>query len=91
MEAVDFTRIFLSLAFVVGLIWFASWGLKKSGIDKRLRGVTGSGGRLQVSDAIYIDPKRKLVLVRADTREYLLLLSGETTTVIDQLTPKDGI
>lgn len=91
METVDFTRICLSLAFVVGLIWFASWGLKKSGLDKRLRGVTGSHGRLQVSDVLYIDAKRKLVLVRADAREYLLLLSGDATTVIDQLTPKDSV
>ena len=89
MEAIDFTRVCLSLAFVIALIWFASWGLKKSGLDKRLRGVTGSGARLQVSDVLYIDPKRKLVLVRFDAREYLLLLSGDVTTVIDQLTPKD--
>ena len=91
MQGIDFTRICLSLAFVIGLIWFTSWLLKKSGLDKRLRGVTGGAGRLQVSDVLYIDPKRKLVLVRADAREYLLLLSGDSTTVIDQLAPKDVV
>lgn len=89
MESVDFTRFFLSLALVIGLIWGAAWLLKRSGIDKRLRGVTGGSGRLQITEAIYLDPRRKLVLARADAKEYLLLLSGEATIVVDQFPAKD--
>lgn len=85
METVDYSRFFLSLAFVVGLIWLCSWLARKSGLDKRLRGASGGGGRLQVLDTHYLDPKRKLVLVRADAREYVLVLAGETVTVVDRL------
>lgn len=89
MESVDITRFFFSLAFVIGLIWLTAHLLKRSGLDKRLRGVTSGSGRLQVTEAIYLDPRRKLVLVRADRKEYLLLLNGESTVVVDTLPMKD--
>jgi len=37
-----------------------------------------------VVDVIYLDPKRKMVLVRADAREYLLLIAGDNAQVINQ-------
>jgi flagellar protein FliO/FliZ len=90
MESVDYTRTFLVLAFIMGLIWLCAWLAKRFGLDKKLRGVTGgAAGRLAVTDTIYVDPKRKLLLVRADTREYVLLVSGENVTVIDRLEPSN--
>jgi len=90
MENVDFTRICLSLALVVGLIWLTAYLLKRTGWDKRLGGVRGTaGGRLQVVDVLYLDPKRKLLLVRADAKEYLLLANGDNTTIIDSLAGKE--
>ena len=69
MELMDYSRFFLALAFVVGMIWFVAYVLKRTGMDKRLRGSTGQHGRLAVVDVIYLDPKRKLTLIRADERE----------------------
>lgn len=88
MEWADYTRFFLALAFVIALIWFMAWGARKSGLDKKLRGASGSQGRLQVVDVLYLDPKRKMLLVRADAKEYLLLIAGDTATVIDKLSEK---
>lgn len=85
METVDYTRFFLSLAFVMALIWLCAWLAKRFGLDKKLRGVTTVTGRLNVTDTLYLDPRRKLLLVRADQREYVLLLSGDAVTVIDKL------
>ncbi len=90
MENVDFSRLFLSLALVVSLIWLTAYLLKRSGLDKRLGGIRGTAaGRLQVMDVLYLDPKRKIMLVRADATEYLLLLNGETTTLVDTIAGKD--
>jgi flagellar biogenesis protein FliO len=83
MELMDYSRFFVSLALVIGLIWLVAYGLKRSGLDKRLRGVTGQQGRLAVVDVLYLDPRRRLTLVRADAREYLLLISGDQAQVID--------
>lgn len=88
MELADYSRFFVALAFVVGLIWFVAYAMKRSGLDKRLRGISGQQGRLAVVDVLYLDPKRKLTLVRADAREYLLLIAGEHAQVIDSMEAK---
>lgn len=88
MDFVAYSRFFLALGFVIGLIWLVAYVLKRLGLDKRLRGATGQGGRLQVQDVLYMDPRRKLVLARADANEYLLLLAGDTVTLIDKLGEK---
>lgn len=88
MEMVDYSRFFFSLALVVALIWGVAFVLKRLGLDKRLRGATGQAGRLQVVDVLYTDPRRKLMLVRADAHEYLLMLSGDSVTVVDKLDAK---
>jgi flagellar biogenesis protein FliO len=88
MELNEYTRFVVALAGVIGLIWLIAYGLKRTGMDKRLRGVTGQNGRLGVVDVLYLDPKRKLTLVRADNREYLIFISGETAQLIDSMEAK---
>ena len=88
MELADYTRFVLALAFVIGMIWFVAYVLKRTGMDKRLRGVTGQQGRLAVVDVLYLDPKRKITILRADDREYLLLIAGEQAQVLDRLEGK---
>lgn len=85
MDATSYPRFFLGLAVVIGLIYGLAYVVKRLGLDKKLRGATGAQGRLAVADVLYLDPKRKLLLVRADAREYLLLVSGEGVTVVDKL------
>jgi len=84
MEFSDYTRFSLALAFVVALIWGLAYVIKRTGLDKKIRGATGQHGRLAVVDVLYLDPKRKLILVRADAREYLLFITGETAQVMNQ-------
>lgn len=90
MELADYSRFVFALAAVVGLIWLTGYGMKRTGMDKRLRGVTGGKGRLAVVDVLYLDPKRKLTLVRADEREYLLLIAGDRAEVIDKIEKQKG-
>ena len=85
METVDISRFFVSFAFIIFLMWLSAFLFKRFGLDKRLRGITGSSGRLQVCDVLYLDPKRKLLLVAADKTEYLLLLSGDSATVLSSM------
>ena len=84
MELSEFSRFSLALAFVIALIWGLAYLAKRTGFDRRIRGVTGQHGRMAVVDVIYLDPKRKMVLVRADAREYLLLIAGDNAQVINQ-------
>lgn len=90
MEWSEYVRFVLALGFVIGMIWVVAYLLKRTGMDKRLRGVTGHQGRLSVVDVLYLDPKRKLTIVRADAREYLILIAGENAQLIDRLEEKNG-
>lgn len=88
MELMEYSRFVFALIFVIGLIWACAFVMKKTGMDKRLRGVTGQKGRLAVVDVMYLDPRRKLTLVRADKREYLILISGDHAQLIDSMEAK---
>lgn len=83
MEYADFIRFILSLTLVIGLIWFSAFLFKKFGLDKKLRGARSLGGHLEVADTLYLDARRKVVVVKHKTREYVLLLSGDSATCID--------
>lgn len=85
MELSDYTRFLFAFLFVVGLIWTVASTVRKLGLDKKLRGIGGAQGRMQLLDVLFLDPKRKIVLVRADAREYVVLLNGENAVVIDKL------
>jgi flagellar protein FliO/FliZ len=84
MEYTDYTRFSLALAFIVLLIWGLAYVAKRTGLDKRIRGATGQHGRMAVVDVLYLDPKRKMILVRADAREYLLFVAGDQVHVMNQ-------
>ena len=85
MEVADYSRFIFAFLFVIVLIWTVAAGAKKFGLDKKMRGIAGAQGRLQVTDTLYLDPRKKILLVRADAREYLLLIAGDSATVIDTL------
>lgn len=88
MELADYSRFFFAFLFVVALMWALTVAVKRLGLDQKLRGVTGGAGRLAVSEVLYLDPRRKLTLVRADGREYLLLLTGDQVQVVDKFEVK---
>lgn len=84
MDTINFAQFIFAFLFVVGLIGLMAVVLKRSDkLRQRLTQTTGQGGRLSVSEALYIDSKRKLVLVKRDGKEHLLLLTGERELVIE--------
>ena len=50
-----------------------------------MRGVTGEKGRLAIREVLYLDPKRKVLLLKADTKEYLIFVAGDQAQLIDRL------
>ncbi len=88
MEFSDYARFVFALAFVIGLIWAVAFTARRFGLDKKIRGIKGNQGRLAIVDVLYLDPKRKLTLVRADSKEYLLLIAGDKAEVVDKFEVK---
>ena len=88
MEFDQIFRFVLALVFVLGLIGaFAVFG-KRIGFTARATKVTpGAGKRLSVVEVQSIDAKRRLVLVRRDDTEHLVLLGTERELLVESGIP----
>lgn len=90
MELADYVRFAISLFLVLGIIGIAAWGARRLGLAGRLPAATGRGGRrLGVVEIAPLDPKRRLVLVRRDGVEHLLLLGSGGDVVVECGIPAD--
>ena len=77
-------RFFIAFLIVLGLIGLTAWIVRRFG-GERLGAATGRGRqpRLAVIDAAAVDGRRRLVLIRRDNVEHLLMIGGPTDVVIE--------
>jgi hypothetical protein len=76
-------RFFLAFLIVLGLIGAAAWAVRRFG-NARLGGaVRGRQPRLAVIDYASVDARRRLILVRRDNIEHLLMIGGPTDVVVE--------
>lgn len=81
-DPMAYAQAIAALVGVLVLLWIVAFALK--------RYVNGSGGarrwgrtkRLGLVEVLPVDGKRRLVLVRRDDQEYLLLVGGERELVV---------
>ena len=83
MEIEGYLRFVVALALVLGLIAVAAWAARRLGLAGRLPMVTGKARRLGLVEAAPLDAKHRLVLVRRDDAEHLLLLGPAGATVVE--------
>jgi flagellar protein FliO/FliZ len=76
-------RFFLALAFVVLLIGACAWLARRFGLAGRFV-VAGGRRRLAVIEVLPLDGRRRLVLLRRDEAEHLVLLGQHTDLVIER-------
>lgn len=81
MAATDYLRFAASLILVLGLIMGALWALRRFGLAGMVPRGTGRR-RLAVVESLNLDGRRRLVLVRRDGAEHLLLLGGGSGDVV---------
>ena len=83
MGFLDFARAMLGLAITLGLIGLAAYAVRRyaPGLMERFQGQRGER-RLKVVETLMLDPARRLVLVRVDGEERLILL-GEGREMIE--------
>lgn len=90
MDTIDPTRFILASFFVLGLLGLFAVFLKKFGQksflqkyqQKYAKNYAGEG-RISVLETRYIDAKIKLVLIKRDNVEHLLLLGEGKAVVIE--------
>jgi flagellar protein FliO/FliZ len=83
MELDTYMRFVLALLFVLALIGIVAWLARKAGLGTRVVRTKGVGRRLSIVEVSPVDGKRRLVLVRRDGVEHLVLLGATNGTVIE--------
>jgi flagellar protein FliO/FliZ len=83
MELDTYMRFVLALLFVLALIGIVAWLARKAGLGTRVVRSKGMGKRLSIVEVSPVDAKRRLVLVRRDGVEHLVLLGATNETVIE--------
>ena len=88
MIELDYSRFVLALMIVVGLIGLFAFVLRRIGFGSiRTSSSSGQQRRLKIQEVASIDARRKLVLVRRDDTEHLVLLGLSQDLLIESGIP----
>ena len=79
-----------ALAFVVALAMLAQFLARHFKLAQRLTTATRGTGRLAIEQSLALDPRRRLLLIRCDNRQLLLLTGGSQDQMLGWLEPTDG-
>jgi flagellar protein FliO/FliZ len=90
MEVTIYLRFFLVLMVVLGLIFGLGWLLKRIGIGDGARGPLARRRRLGTIESATLDARHKIVLVRRDDVEHLVLVGPNTSQVVESGIPANG-
>src|ERR1039458_10825057 len=77
-------KFFIAFAVVLALIGLTAWLVRRFGANRLGGGARGRQPRLAVIDAASVDGRRRLVLIRRDNVEHLLMIGGPTDVVVEQ-------
>jgi flagellar protein FliO/FliZ len=93
MDGLSFLRAVAALAFTLGLLigcaaLLKRYGHKFGGIS--LPNVKASDKRMRIVDSISLDVRHRLLLVKIDTTEHLVLVGPNTSTItLSHTTPPE--
>lgn len=86
MDLLDWARAVFALIATLALILGAAYVVRRFGMLQP----GGQGDkRLKLSESLMIDPRRRLVIVRCDEREHLILLSPAGDVVVSDMAARE--
>jgi flagellar protein FliO/FliZ len=83
VDSLEILRLIAALMLVIGLIAGLGYAARRSGLPQKWMGGGKVSGRLSVLEVRYLDARRKLVLVKRDQQEHLLLLGDGHAIVVE--------
>lgn len=90
MDLTTYARFALALIFVLALIGVLTALARRFGLGGLAHARRGGARRLGILEVLAVDGKRRLVLIRRDDTEHLLLIGGEGDVVIERDCKTDG-
>lgn len=86
MDGLMLGKFAAAFVFVISLMYLLSWILKRSGLSGASF-TPSAKRRLKMVEYLPLDGRRRLVLVRCDDREHLLVLGPQGETVVENNIP----
>ena len=80
----DFLRMIVALIFVLALILLALYLTRKYGKGWGFQHTPPSKRRLQILESLPVGPKQRLMIIRRDNKEHLLVIGQENATIIEK-------
>ena len=87
MDTNQYFYVFLALVFVLALIGILALAARRFGFAPQAIGGAGRQRRLSVVEVMPLDAKRRLVLVKRDAVEHLVLLGAASELVVEAAIP----
>lgn len=81
MDVIDIARYFGALMLVLALVGFAALAARRYGLPGIVSG--SASRRLAIVETLMIDPRHKLVLLRRDDREHLVMIGPNGGSVVE--------
>jgi flagellar protein FliO/FliZ len=86
VDLLQWARAVFALLATLALIALAAYGARRLNL---LQGAVKGPRRLKITESLMIDPRRRLVVVRFDDREHLLLLSPSRDLLVADVAAKE--
>ena len=86
----DAVRFIVAFALVLGLIGMGAWVWRRFGGGPLQVGPRGRQPRLAVVDVTPVDARRRLLLIRRDNTEHLVMIGGPTDILIEPNIARSG-
>ena len=83
MDFSTYFRFLIALVFVLALIGLIAWIARRFGFGRVAVRPRGAARRLEIVETAAIDAKRRLVLLRRDGTEHLVLLGANTELLVE--------
>ncbi len=83
MEFDTYIRFIVALVFVLALIGLLTWLVRHFGLGGRIGSRNRRKSRIGVVELAPVDAKRRLVLVRRDAQEHLILLGVSSELLVE--------
>lgn len=86
LDWMDWARALFALIATLALIVGVAYGARRLGMMQ----ANGQGvKRLRVTESLMLDPRRRMVIVRCDEREHLILLGPGGDIIVGDMAAKD--
>ncbi|TAE80070.1 MAG: hypothetical protein EAZ74_01605 [Alphaproteobacteria bacterium] len=78
-------QVLFSFLFVIGLMFALSYLVRRFGLEKKWQYFKSSSGTLRLEDSLFLDAKRRMMVIGMEDKRYVVLLDSERAHIVDTL------